>query len=73
MDGWTGGQVGEMSNTRGHSLTVRERKFNGDVRGRFFIQRMVRALSTLLGVMVDADTLVLFKGLLDMHVEVQGI
>ena len=63
----------EMSNTRGHVLKVRGGKFKGDVRGKFFTQRVVGVWNVLPGVVVEADTIGVFKGLLDKHMNMQGI
>ena len=48
-------------------------KFKGDVRGKFFTQRVVGVWNALPGVVVETDTIGRFKGLLDKHMNMQGI
>ena len=52
----------EISNTRGHALKVRGGKFKGNVRGKFFTQRVVGVWNMLPGVVMEADTIGLFNG-----------
>ena len=63
----------EESITRGHRFKVRGARFKGDVRGRFFTERVVGAWNTLLGEAVEADTVVTFKGHLDKYMNRMGI
>ena len=51
----------EMPNARGHALKVRGGKFRGDVRGKCFTQ------------LVHADMIGAVKGLLDKHMNMQGM
>ena len=48
-------------------------EFKGDVRGRFFTQRVVGAWNSLPGEVVEADTVVSFKGHLDKYMNRLGI
>ena len=43
------------------------------MRGKFFAQRVVGVCNTLPGVVVEAGTIEAFKGLLDKHMNMQGI
>ena len=63
----------EESITRGHRFKVRGARFKGDVRGRFFTQRVVGASNSLPGEVVEADTVVTFKGRLDKYMNEMGI
>lgn len=57
----------EKYDTREHGFKVRGATFKGDVRGNFFFtQRVVSAWNILLGVKVEADTIVAFKTFLLM-------
>lgn len=56
----------EISNKGGHSFKMRETKFQGDVRGKLFTQRVVSAWNAHLGVLAKADTIVTFKGLVPL-------
>jgi len=48
-------------------------KVKGDVRGMFFTQRVVGAWNSLPGEVVEADTIVTFKGRLDKYMNRMGI
>ena len=63
----------EESITRGHRFKVRGARFKGDVRGRFFTQGVVGAWNSLLGEVVEADTIVTFRGRLDKYMNNMGI
>ena len=52
---------------------VQMARFKGDVRGRFFTQSVVGAWNSLLGEVVEADTVVTFKGRLDKYMNEMGI
>ncbi|XP_059510326.1 adenylate kinase 2, mitochondrial isoform X1 [Stegostoma tigrinum] len=54
-----------LTATRGHSFKVLGGRYRGDVRGTFFTQRVVSAWNTLPVVVVEAESLVTFKRLLD--------
>ena len=54
-------------------LKVRGGKFKGDVRDKFFTQRVVGVWNMLPGVVVEADTIGVFMELLDKHMNMQGI
>lgn len=43
------------------------------MRGKLFTQRVVSALNTLSGAMVEADMIVAFKMLLDRLMDMQGL
>ena len=58
-----------LLSTRGHGFKVRGGKFKGDIGGRFFTQRVVGAWNALPESVVEADTLVKFKRLLDRYME----
>ena len=47
--------------------------FKGDVRGKFFTQRVLGAWNSLLGKILEADTTVSFKGRLDKCMNGMGI
>ena len=47
--------------------------FKGDVRGRFFTQRVVGAWESLPGEGVEADTVVTFKGRFDKYMNRMGM
>ena len=59
----------EMASTRGHNFKVSGSRYRGDVRGRFFTQRVVREWNALPAMVVDSATLGTFKRLLDRHME----
>ena len=63
----------EESITRGHRFKVRGARFKGDVRGKFFTQRVVGAWNLLSGEVVEAETIVTFKGRLDKYMNRMGI
>jgi len=64
----------EMFNTTGHTHKVGGEEFKGDVRGNFFKHRLVGVWSALPSVVVvEAETIGMFKALLDKHANVQGI
>ena len=48
-------------------------RFKGDVRGKFFTQRVVGAWNSLPGEVVEVDTMVTFKGCLDKYINRMGI
>ena len=52
---------------------VRGARFKGDVRGRYFTQRVVGAWNSLLREVVEADTVVTFKRRLDKYTNEMGI
>ena len=57
----------EESITRGHRFKVQGARFKGDERGKFFTQRVVGGWNSLPGEVVEVDTIVTFKGHLDIH------
>ena len=63
----------EESMTRGHRFKMQGARFKGDVRGKFFTQRVVGAWNSLPGEVVEADTIVSFKGRLDKYMNRMGI
>ena len=63
----------EESITRGHRFKVQGARFKGDVRGKFFTQRVVGAWNSLPGEVVKANTIVTFKGRLDKYMNRMGI
>ena len=63
----------EESITGGHRFKVRGARFKGDVRGKFFTQRVVGAWNSLPGEIVAADTIVSFKRHLDKYIKRMGI
>ena len=56
-------------NTRGRMYKIKGGKSRGDIRGRFFTQRVVSAWNDLPGMVVEAKTLGVFKSLLDRHMD----
>jgi len=62
-----------IASMRGHSLKLRGDRYRTDVRGRFFIQRVVRAWNALPATVVDSSTLRAFKWSLDKHMDDIGI
>ena len=52
---------------------MRRASFKRDVRGRFFTQRAVGAWNSFPGEVVEADTVVTFKGRLDKYMNEMGI
>ena len=62
-----------MTITRGHGLKVRGAKYNSDIRGMFFTQRVLGAWNALPGRVVEADTLTSFKTYLDSHMSSLGM
>ena len=52
---------------------MRGARFKGDVRGKFFLQRVVGGWNSLPGEVVEADTIVSFKGHLDKYMNRMGI
>jgi len=56
--GWKSQSLGGV----GHRFKVRGARFKGDVRGNIFTHRVVGAWNSLPGEVVDADTIVTFKG-----------
>ena len=56
-----------VTNTRGHDLRVRGERYNLDMRGRFFTQRVVGVWNALPSRVVEAGTLDSFKVQLDRH------
>ena len=65
-------RVGE-SITRGHRFKVQGARFKEDVRDKFFTQRVVGAWNLLPGEVMEADTIVSFKGCLDKYMNRMGI
>ena len=63
----------EESITRGNWFKVRGVRFKRDVRGRFFTQRVVGTWNSLPGEVVEADTVMTFKGRLDKYMNEMGI
>ena len=63
----------EESITREHRFKKRGARLNGDIRGRCFTQRVVGAWNLLPGKVVEADTVVSFKGRLDKYMNRMGI
>ena len=63
----------EVSITRGHRFKMRRGKFKGDVRGKFFMQRMVGAWNALPEEVVETGTLATFKRHLDGYMNSEGI
>ena len=63
----------EESITSGHKFNVRGARFKGDVRGKLFTQWVVGAWNSLPGKVVEADTIMNFKGLLDKYMNRMGI
>jgi len=59
----------EVAITRGHNFKVSGGRYRGDVRGRFFTQRVVGAWNALPAMVVESATLGAFKRLLDRHME----
>ena len=57
----------------GHRFKVRGARFKGDVRGRFFTQRVVGAWNSLPGEITEADTVVTFNGRLEKYMNRMGI
>ena len=57
----------ETRRTRGHGLKVRGERYNTDIRGRFFTQRVVGVWNALPSKVVEANTLESFKSNLDRH------
>ena len=63
----------EVSITRGYKFKVRGGKFKGDVRGKFFMQRMVGVWNVLPEDVVEAGTLETFKRHLVGYINREGI
>ena len=63
----------EKSSTRGHRFKVHGEKFRGDVRGKFFTQRVVNAWNALPEQMVGASMIAAFKGQLDKYMNRMGM
>ena len=59
-----------MVATRGHRFRVLGNRYRGEVRGKFFTQRVVGAWNRLPAVVVEADSLVSLKRLLDKYMEI---
>jgi len=59
----------EQTITKGHRFKVSGGRCRGDVRGRFFTQRVVGAWNGLPLVIVEAETLGAFKRLLDRYMD----
>jgi len=59
----------DVAVTRGQNYKLHGGRYRRDVRGRFFIQRVVGAWNALPAVVVESDTLGTFKRLLDRHME----
>ncbi|PLS49478.1 hypothetical protein CYV29_15670, partial [Carnobacterium maltaromaticum] len=60
-----------VSITRGHEFKVKGEKFRGDMRGKFFTQRVVGAWNALPAEVVDAGTIASFKMYLDRYMNGQ--
>ncbi|XP_059831389.1 uncharacterized protein LOC132397106 [Hypanus sabinus] len=58
-----------LLSTRGHGFKLSGGRFKGDIRGRFYTQRVVGAWNALPESVVEADTLVKLKRLLDRYME----
>lgn len=56
----------KKTNARGNSFKERRAKFEGDTDIFFVTQRAVRIWNRLVGVMIEAGTIVAFKRLLEM-------
>ncbi|XP_078059894.1 uncharacterized protein LOC144485672 [Mustelus asterias] len=63
----------EMVATRGHRFKVLGGRYRGDVRGKFFTQRVVGEWNRLTSVVVEANSLGSFKRLLDEYMGFNGI
>ena len=63
----------EKSSTRGHGFKVLGEKFRGDVRGKFFTQRVVNVWNSLPGEVVGAGTIAAFKRYLDEYMNRMGM
>ena len=63
----------EMVATRGHRVKVQGRKYRGDVRGKFFTQRVMSEWNRLPSLVVEANSLGSFKRLLDKYMGSNGI
>jgi len=63
----------EESISRGQRFNVREARYKGDVRGKFFAQRVLGAWNSLPMEIVEEDTMVTFKGRLDKYMNSMGI
>ena len=63
----------EESITKGHRFKMQGARFKGDVRGRSFTQRVVGAWNSLPGEVVEAYTVMAFKGRLDKYMNRMGI
>ena len=63
----------EESITRGHRFKVRGARFKGDVRGKFFYTEGGGCWNSLPREVMEADTLVTFKGRLDKYMNRMGI
>ena len=59
--------------TRGHRFKVLGSRYRGDVRGRFFTQRVVGPWNGLPATVVEADSIGPFKRLLDKYMELSKI
>lgn len=60
-------------NARGSGLNVRGSKFKGDVRGNCFTRRLVSAWNAKSVLVVEVNTNVAFKRLLDRYMRGMGI
>ena len=63
----------EMVATRGHRFKVLGSRYRGDVRGKFFTQRVVGEWNRLLSVVVEANSIGSFKRLLDEYMGLNRI
>ena len=63
----------KFKSSRGHGFKVRGARFNTDVRGTYFTQRVVGAWNALPSKVIEADTLGSFKTYLDSHMNRLGI
>ncbi len=63
----------EESISRGHRFKLRGARFKGDVRCKFFTQRVVGAWNSLPVEVVEADVIETLKGRLDKYMNRMGI
>jgi len=63
----------EMAMMRVHDYKVIGEMYKGDVRGIYFMQRVVGAWNALPALVVDSDMLGTFKRLLDRHMDASAL